>query len=165
MAEWGHAVIAARSPQPLPIASISPTQFAVLSSCVCQAAFGRDPSFADLGRSSPAAAMGTAAHAVLEAAYRGELGSADDPKRAALSVWDRIIEELAGGNDNPFWPHRDDPVGPTRSAWSVPAGASLRGPGETEAVGVAAGLDDVGAKGEPVDDGGGESGVGEGLAP
>ena len=88
-------MISARPPQPRPLTSISPTQFAILSTCVCQAAFARDPSFADLGRSSPAAAMGTAAHAVIEAAYRGEFGGTDDPKRAALSAWDAMIGELA----------------------------------------------------------------------
>ncbi len=35
----------------------------------------------------------------------------------------------------------------------------------SEAVGLGAGLEDVAAEGEPVDDGGAESGVGEGLAP
>ena len=40
--------------------------------------------------------MGTAAHAVIEAAYRGDFESADDPKRAALFVWDTAIHELAG---------------------------------------------------------------------
>src|SRR4051794_41754978 len=38
-------------------------------------------------------------------------------------------------------------------------------PGAGQAVGVGAGLDDVAAEGEAVDDGGAEAGVGEGLGP
>ena len=44
-------------------------------------------------------------------------------------------------------------------------GCLLGGAGRAEAVGVGAGLDDVGVEGEPVHDGGGEAGVGEGGAP
>ena len=38
--------------------------------------------------------MGTVAHAVIEAAYRGEFAGADDPSRAALAFWDSRIAEL-----------------------------------------------------------------------
>ncbi len=40
--------------------------------------------------------MGTAAHAVLEAAYRGEFSGASDPRGAALDLWDGLIIKLAG---------------------------------------------------------------------
>ncbi len=49
---------------------------------------------------------------------------------------------------------------PVSGGWCL---ALLAGMGE--AVGVAAGLDDVGAVGEPVDDRGAEPGVGEGFRP
>src|SRR5215470_3493464 len=41
----------------------------------------------------------------------------------------------------------------------------LLGAGGAQPVGVGAGFDDVAAEGEPVDDGGAEAGVGEGLGP
>lgn len=88
-------MIEARSPRPPPVASISPTQFATLTSCKCQAAFDRDPVFADLGHSSPSAVMGIAAHAVLEAAYRGAFATAEDPRGAALAFWDSTVAKLA----------------------------------------------------------------------
>ena len=40
--------------------------------------------------------MGTAAHAVLEAAYRGEFATASDARLAALDAWDTLIIRLAG---------------------------------------------------------------------
>ena len=54
--------------------------------------------------------------------------------------------------------------GPSCSAsLACSVGCAVAGVGE--AVGVGAGLDDVAAEGEPVDDGGAEPGVGEGLGP
>jgi hypothetical protein len=47
----------------------------------------------------------------------------------------------------------------------VPGSVLLGGAGAGQAVGVGAGLDDVAAEGEAVDDGGAEAGVGEGLGP
>jgi len=44
-------------------------------------------------------------------------------------------------------------------------GAFRSGAGGAQAVAVVAGLEDVGVEGEPVDDRGGQAGVGEGLAP
>src|SRR5438270_267402 len=44
-------------------------------------------------------------------------------------------------------------------------GRPLLGPGAAQPVAVGAGLDDVGPEGEVVDHGGGEAGIGEGLAP
>ena len=68
------------------------------------------------------------------------------------------------GNDNPIWPHRDDRFWP-HPVVVISSCAHLRSrPGDAEAEGLGAGLDDVGAR-EAVDDGGGEPGVGEGLAP
>ena len=46
-----------------------------------------------------------------------------------------------------------------------PGLGALAGSGRGEAVGVGAGLDDVAAEGEAVDDGRAEAGVGEGLGP
>jgi hypothetical protein len=54
-----------------------------------------------------------------------------------------------------IWPHPGD-----RSGGFLPFLA-----GGLEAVGVGAGLDDVGVEGEPVDDGGAEARVGEGAGP
>src|ERR1700688_5016712 len=48
---------------------------------------------------------------------------------------------------------------------AVPGLALLGGAGLGEAVGVAAGFDDVAAEGDAVDDGGAEAGVGECLGP
>src|SRR5829696_8700657 len=58
-------------------------------------------------------------------------------------------------------------VGDVRRLWwgCSGGGSLLRGAGGSQAVGVGAGGDDVGAEGEPVDHGGGEAGVGEGAAP
>ena len=51
--------------------------------------------------------MGTAAHAVLEAAYRGEFAAASAPRLAALEAWDSLIIKLAGrlpgAQDPPRW--------------------------------------------------------------
>ena len=54
-----------------------------------------------------------------------------------------------------------------RRGWAGSAwwGHLLAGAGGGESVGLGAGVDDVGVEGEPVDDGGGQSGVGEGVAP
>lgn len=43
--------------------------------------------------------MGTAAHSVLEAAYRGEFQQDEDPKRAALALWDELIHAAIEGVD------------------------------------------------------------------
>ena len=51
--------------------------------------------------------------------------------------------------------------GHDRLVWAPP----FEDGGDPQAIGVAAGLDDVGAEREAVDDRGGEAGVGEGLAP
>ena len=50
--------------------------------------------------------MGTAAHAVLEAAYRGDFATASDVRQAALAFWDSTIEELADECSVPQDPSR-----------------------------------------------------------
>lgn len=99
MAERRHTLIQARRPTPLPLESVSPTRFAILEGCPCRAAFDQDPSFADARGFSPAAAMGTAAHSVLEAAHRGEFDGETNPKQSALAYWDGLIQKRVDAID------------------------------------------------------------------
>ena len=55
-------------------------------------------------------------------------------------------------------------TGPNLRSGSVLCVTFVCGVGEPELIGVGAGLDDMGAEGEPVNDGG-EPGIGEGLTP
>lgn len=82
---------------PRPIVSISPTRFADLSACMCRAAFEQDPTFADARHASPASVMGSVAHSVVEAAYRGDFAGEANPRRAAIDLWDRLVTEAAQG--------------------------------------------------------------------
>jgi hypothetical protein len=66
------------------------------------------------------------------------------------------------GSVNPIWPRCDGLIWPRLWCWSV--GGALC-PGVGEPVGEGAGFDDLSGEGETVDDGGAESGVGEGLGP
>ena len=50
--------------------------------------------------------MGTAAHAVLEAAYRGVFNGAADPKQAALAMWDELLAEVAQSAEESPRPER-----------------------------------------------------------
>ena len=56
-------------------------------------------------------------------------------------------------------------AGPRPASGGSGGGCLPVGPGGAQAVGVGAGVDDVGVEGEAVNDGRGEPGVGEGLAP
>lgn len=75
----------------------------------------------------------------------------------ARAVWSPLVQVSVGPHTLGIGGVIVDPAGSTRHV------LLLERVGES--VGLGAGFDDVGAEGEPVDDGGAEAGVGEGLGP
>lgn len=69
-------------PKPAPLASIAPTLANTLLACEKKAAFQLDPSTASLSRPNTRTALGSAAHALIEAVLRGEA-----PPEGAREAW------------------------------------------------------------------------------
>jgi RecB family exonuclease len=94
--------------QPAPIPYTTPTRAGALRECLLRAAFEADPECRELAFRGPAARLGSACHAVLEAAVRGRFDNVE-PTRAQETfeqVWrEQIDREEASAQKSPLERH------------------------------------------------------------
>jgi len=85
------------SPRPTPISNFSPSLANQLMACQLRVAFQRDPSLRSWRRPSTYTALGLAAHAVTEAAFRrkGWASEAGAIRAQLQALWDKEVEQSA----------------------------------------------------------------------
>jgi CRISPR/Cas system-associated exonuclease Cas4 (RecB family) len=82
-------------PKPAPLASIAPTLANTLLACEKKAAFQLDPSTASLSRPNTRTALGSAAHALIEAVLRGEAPPAGAREAWLEEKWAEVLDSEA----------------------------------------------------------------------
>ena len=77
-----------------PLWDISPTLANALQQCWLRVAYSRDPALNRLRRPTDRTALGTAAHALTEKAWKGELSGSGTPDEESLgAAWDQVVEQ------------------------------------------------------------------------
>lgn len=77
-----------------PLWAISPTLASALQQCWLRVAYSRDPALKRLRRPTDRTALGTAAHALTEKAWKGDLSGSGTADQDSLSAaWDQVVEQ------------------------------------------------------------------------